>query len=148
MLQETLIELFERDLGRLKAEVLAYRDESKLWHIDGEIKNSAGNLVLHLVGNLNHFIGATLGKAGYIRDREREFATKNIARGDLVEQIDATMRVIRETLAGLSAEDLGKIYPLEVLGKKNMTTMFFLVHLTTHLNYHLGQINYHRRLCD
>jgi uncharacterized damage-inducible protein DinB len=148
MLINTLVELFDRDLDRLKKELSAWRDESNLWYTAGDVKNSAGNLVLHLVGNLNHFIGAVLGDSGYIREREKEFSQKNIARSDLLEQVELTKKVVIDTLSALAPARLEKSYPLEVLGKKDMTTAFFLIHLSTHLNYHLGQMNYLRRLCD
>jgi uncharacterized damage-inducible protein DinB len=53
--------------------------------------------------------------------------------------------VVRETLGKLAAADLTSQYPLQVLGYP-MTTTYFLVHLYGHLNYHLGQVNYLRRL--
>jgi uncharacterized damage-inducible protein DinB len=148
MLSEALSELFERDLRRLKGEISAFKDESAIWHTSGAVSNSPGNLVLHLVGNLNHYIGAVLGDSGYIRKREAEFARKHVARQTLLEQIDVTRQVVLKTLAGIPDDDLAKTYPLEVLGKTDMSTGFFLCHLSTHLNYHLGQVNYHRRLVD
>lgn len=147
MLKYSLIELFERDLERLKDEAGLYSDESKLWLTDKEIKNSAGNLVLHLLGNLNHFIGATLGNTGYVRHRDEEFSTKNVPARQMMEEIDKTAIMIKTTLEKMGDEDFQKDYPLKVFrGKGKMKTGFFLVHLTGHLNYHLGQINYHRRL--
>ncbi len=145
MLQEILIELYDRDLNKLKSEIELFADEADLWKTSGDITNSAGNLCQHLVGNLQHFIGATLGRSGYVRDRDSEFATKNSSKEDLLKEIDATLAVVRETISKLSNDDLAKIYPIEVFGEP-ITTGFFLTHLTTHFNYHLGQINYHRRL--
>jgi len=145
MLRRVLIELYERDLAKLKSEIEQYDDEADLWKIAAGISNSAGNLCLHLTGNLNHFFGAVLGDSGYVRDRDAEFANQNVARSKMLADIDATLDVVRSTLAGLTENDLDKPYPTEVFGHA-MTTGFFLVHLTTHLNYHLGQINYHRRL--
>ena len=87
MLKQSLLEFFERDLNKLKEEINLYKDENSLWIINGEISNSAGNLCLHLIGNLNHFIGATLGNTGFVRDRDSEFALKNISRKKLVEEI-------------------------------------------------------------
>jgi uncharacterized damage-inducible protein DinB len=147
MLKNSIIEIFERDLARLKDEINLYPDESKLWITEKEIKNSAGNLVLHLLGNLNHFIGATLGNTGYVRQREKEFSDKNIPRQKMLVEIDKLIVVVKNTLEKMDGEDFDKDYPLEVFKKKGkMKTEFFLVHLTGHLNYHLGQINYHRRL--
>lgn len=147
MLKYSIIELFERDLARLKEEINLYEDEDSLWVVEKNIKNSAGNLVLHLLGNLNHFIGATLGQTGYVRHRDEEFTQRNIPRSQMSDNIDKTATMIKKVLEGFSGEDLEKDYPLEVFRNKGkMKTGFFLVHLTGHLNYHLGQINYHRRL--
>jgi len=145
MLKDILTELFERDLKKLAEEINLYKDENSLWLVKEGISNSAGNLCLHLLGNLNHFIGATLGGTGYIRQRDDEFALKNIPRKDLVINIQNVMLVIKNTLSELSAKDLEKDFPLEIFGRK-VKTGFMLVHLSTHLSYHLGQINYHRRL--
>ena len=145
MLKENLTTIFERDLNKLVEEINLYKDEDSLWIIKNGISNSAGNLCLHLVGNLNHFIGATLGYTGYIRHRDDEFSLKNIARQDLVTNINNCALVIKDTLDKLPTEDLDKDFPLEVFGRK-VKTDFMLMHLATHLTYHLGQINYHRRL--
>jgi uncharacterized damage-inducible protein DinB len=145
MFTDTLKAFFSRDLAKLKAEIELYPSEDLLWHVEKGISNSAGNLCLHLMGNLNFFIGATLGQTGYVRDRPLEFSQKNVPRATLIAQIEAATIMVNDTLSCLSAEDLQKEYPVVVFEQK-MTTEFFLVHLTTHLTYHLGQINYHRRL--
>lgn len=139
--------LFKRDLNKLKAEIELYQDQSIIWHIDTGITNSAGNLCLHLIGNLNTYIGATLGNSNYIRNRELEFSLKDIPKDVLITKIEEVITIIDVTLSNLSEEMLKKEYPLLVLETKT-TTEFFLIHLTTHLNYHLGQINYQRRLLD
>ncbi|HVF48350.1 MAG TPA: DinB family protein [Pyrinomonadaceae bacterium] len=145
MLQQTLIKLYERDLGKLREEIEQYSDEADLWRTRGEIANSAGNLALHLVGNLNHFFGAVLGGSGYVRDRDAEFARSGVSKQELLAQIEEAIPGVINTLKDLPDEDLAKTYPIEVFGHP-MTTEYFLVHLATHFNYHLGQINYHRRL--
>ncbi len=147
MLLSTLQALFERDLHKLYKEIKAYQKEANLWHTEQDITNSAGNLCLHLVGNLNAFIGAELGQTGYVRDRPFEFNGKNVPRTSLLEQIVTTQEMVKNVLANLTEEQLAQEYPKEVFSGK-MTTGFFLVHLATHLTYHLGQINYHRRLLD
>jgi uncharacterized damage-inducible protein DinB len=144
---EALKILFSRDLAKLKTEIELYKDESKLWHTEAGIANSAGNLCLHLVGNLNHFIGATIGGTGYVRNREQEFSFKNIPCTDLAVKIDETAFVVNSTLDKLTDDVLESEYPL-LLADQKFTTKHFLLHLTTHLSYHLGQINYHRRLLD
>ncbi len=145
MLVENMIEFFERDLLKVKAEIGLYEREADIWVIREGISNSAGNLALHLVGNLNHFMGATLGNSGYIRQRDTEFASKNIPRVTLLKMLDDTIVVVKNTLQRLSTTDLEKDFPLEKHGKI-VSNLYMLLHLLTHLNYHLGQINYHRRL--
>lgn len=147
MLTETLKKLFERDLSKLKSEIEAYQNEENLWRIDHGIANPAGNLCLHLVGNLNTYIGAILGGTDYIRNRELEFSLKDIPKQELINMIEATITVVSKTLDQVSQEQMDNEYPILVLEEKTATE-FFLVHLTTHLAYHLGQINYHRRLLD
>ncbi|WP_426476600.1 DinB family protein [Chryseobacterium sp. CBSDS_008] len=147
MITESIRSLYNRDLNKLKAEIEAYQNEENLWKTDKNIANSAGNLVLHLVGNLNHFIGTHLGNSGYVRQRDLEFSLKDIPRAELIEKIEATTAMIDSVFAQLSEEDLKKEYPLVVF-ERAMTTDYFLIHLVAHLDYHLGQINYHRRLLD
>ncbi len=147
MLTDTLKSLFSRDLAKLKSEIELYQKEEKIWQIEGNIANSAGNLCLHLIGNLNAFIGAELGDTGYIRDRAYEFAGKDVPRDVLLEQITKTAEMIEETIDGLTQEELEREYP-KIVFKEKMSTEYFLIHLATHLAYHLGQINYHRRLLD
>ena len=144
---QSLQSLFTRDLNKLKTEIEAYQNEEIIWKIDKNILNSAGNLSLHLIGNISHFVGAILGNSGYIRNREQEFSLKNVPRAELIQQIENTIEVVNSSLEKLSAEDLEKEYPIEPLGYKMMTD-YFLIHLIGHLEYHLGQINYHRRLLD
>ena len=147
MITESIRSLFNRDLNKLKTEIEAYQNEKNLWIIDKSIANSAGNLCLHLFGNINHFIGAQLGNTGYVRHRELEFSLKDIPRTELIEKIEATIAMTDSVLPQLSDEDIKREYPLIVFESK-MTTDYFLIHLVAHLDYHLGQINYHRRLLD
>ena len=147
MLTETLIKLFTRDLNALKTQVNSYKDEKNLWIVTKDISNSAGNLCLHLVGNLNHYIGANLGDSGYVRQRDLEFSLKDIPKADLIKLINDTIDVVENTLGNLTEVDLQKEYKRRVF-EDTMTTAYFLVHLSMHLAYHLGQINYHRRLLD
>ena len=147
MLSLLLIKLFKRDLKKLQVEIELYNNENNLWLIHKDVTNCAGNLCLHLVGNLNAFIGAELGHTGYIRHRDLEFSLKDIPRVKLLSQINDTIIMVEDVLNKLTAEDLEKNFPIDVF-KEKMTTEFFLVHLSTHLAYHLGQINYHRRLLD
>lgn len=147
MIVNSIKSIFIRDLSKLKGEIESYPNENSIWEIRSDINNSAGNLTLHLIGNLNTYIGAELNKTGYTRNRELEFTQKNVPREQLIQGIEATIRVIENTLDQLSATDLEKEYPILIWEKKT-STAYVLIHLTTHLAYHLGQINYHRRLLN
>lgn len=145
MLIETLKILFNRDLNKLKFEIESYEYENQIWAVEKNISNSGGNLCLHLIGNINTYIGAEIGKTGYIRNRPLEFSLKDIPRAELIQKIEDTILVVNNALDSLTETDLTATYP-QIVFEKEMTTGFFLVHLATHLGYHLGQINYHRRL--
>ena len=147
MIIETLKILFARDLKRLRNEIELYNNEDNLWEIEKNITNSAGNLCLHLIGNLNTYIGIEIGETDYIRNRELEFSLKHIPKADLLKNIDETILVIDSALNKITQEDLIKEYPVVVFDTPT-STEHLLLHLSTHLSYHLGQINYHRRLLD
>ena len=118
-----------------------------LWKISGDIKNSAGNLCLHLCGNLQHFIGAVLGNSGYVRNRDAEFSRKDVPIVELVAEIELSKNVVQRSFEKLTEDDLKKTYPINAFGYE-MTTEYLLTNMATHFTYHLGQINYHRRLLD
>ena len=142
-----LITIFERDLHKLKQEIDSFQKEENLWKTTGNISNSAGNLALHLTGNLNHYIGSLLGNTGYVRNRPLEFDSKNVQIEELLAGIGEVSKTVSKTLGGLNEQDLSKPYPEQVFGYE-MTTSFMLMHLATHLSYHLGQINYLRRILE
>lgn len=144
LLIDSVRDLIVRDLKKLREEIDAYATDQALWVTGGHTKNSAGNLCLHLCGNLQHYIGTRLGNTGYIRHRDAEFSTKDLPRHDLLNLLDDTIRVVEKTLSSLDSSLLEKNYPEEVF-QKPMRTGWFLIHLAGHLNYHLGQVNYHRR---
>ena len=135
---------FERDLGCLAREVSAYPDDASLWATVPGQPTSGGNLALHLVGNLRHFIGAALGNTGFLRDRPSEFATRDVPRAALLDAIQIAGEEVATTLASLPPSRLDEPFPLE-LGGLRPTTQGVLLHLSTHLTFHLGQLDYHRR---
>jgi len=145
MIRDSLISLFERDLNKLKEEINLFNREDDIWLHPGSTKNSPGNLCLHICGNLKHFIGAILGDSGYIRERDKEFSLKNVPRMEIVKNIDDTLEIVIKTISNLDDNSISSKYPIDVFDSE-MTTEYFLLHLTTHLNYHLGQINYLRRI--
>ena len=147
MILQTLKTIFKRDLNRLKQEIELYQNESQIWKVQKGINNSAGNLCLHVVGNLNTYIGATFGNTNYARNRELEFSLKDIPKMELIRKIEETSIVVDRSLDKLTEKELLMEFPLLVF-ETTTSTEFMLIHLTTHLTYHLGQINYHRRLLE
>lgn len=134
-----------RDLDKLQNEIAQYPNEESVWVIKGDIKNSAGTLVLHLCGNLQHYIGVGLGKSDYKRDRDKEFSARNVSRADLIKEIGRAKEAVKNGLASITADILETDYPLPVFDYA-MTVQHFMIHLAAHFGYHLGQVNYHRRL--
>jgi len=145
-MENYLSELFERDLLRLKAEVEKFNDEANIWKNTQGVTNPAGVLVKHLLGNLNYTIGAMIGKNGYVRNRENEFSLEELSRQELVAQIERTIEVVKTSLNDISQAKLEEQYPLVMFGEKS--TAYYLMVFSTHFNYHLGQINYLRRILE
>jgi hypothetical protein len=140
-----LSRLIRRELTSLRDELLAYPDERAMWEVPKGLPNSGGNLALHLIGNLRYFVGTQLGATGYVRDRDAEFAKRNVPRAELIAGIEAAADEVTRTLATLDAAQLDKPFPVEVGGNR-LQTGLFLQHLASHLAYHLGQVDYHRRI--
>lgn len=147
MVTQILQTFYVRDLEKLRQEITLYKNENAIWIIRNEIANSAGNLCLHLIGNLNTYIGAVLDQSGYIRNRDLEFSLKDVPRDELIRKIDETIAVVKKAFEHVSDDQLAEEYPLVVF-KEKTTLGYMLIHLSTHLSYHLGQVNYHRRLLD
>jgi len=141
---ESLNQLFQRDLEKLAGEINLYANEADLWKLSGDIKNTAGNLALHLVGNLQHFVGAIMGDTDYVRDRENEFNARNTPREEILLEIETTKKVIDRVLPTLTEEMLANQTSDKI--PFDVTNEQFLFHLYGHFGYHLGQLNYHRRL--
>ncbi len=145
MIPQLLLSHFEKDICKLVDEISLYRSEHELWILKGEIKNAPGTLALHITGNLKHFIGAQLGKTGYVRERDREFSDRNVPKKDLLQGLNEALDVVKATLPKLSDEDMKKDFPGPFLEKARPTLEVLFI-LYGHLNYHVGQVNYHRRL--
>lgn len=137
-------EIYLRDIQKLHDEINLYPSDESLWLVKDGISNSGGNLCLHLIGNLNHFVGGLLGRTGYVRNREEEFNTKGLSKHELLVMISETQAMLKLTLASLNDSDMEKEYPVDFLGKR--TTGWYLNQFLMHFQYHLGQLNYHRRL--
>jgi hypothetical protein len=140
-----LAALFVRDLTRLGQEIDAFPDDGALWSTAPGVRNSAGNLVLHLEGNLRHYIGHHLGGVAYSRSRKQEFSQTGITREELRGRVETLSKMIPGIIAGLSDADWSRAFP-EIVFSGPLSTSQFLIHLHGHFNYHLGQIDYLRRI--
>ena len=147
MNKNDLITFFESELNNLITEIGLYENEENIWRIEKNISNSAGNLTLHLIGNLHTFIGKEIGKTNYIRNREIEFTQQKVPRIELINSINTTLDMVKTSLLSITNKELKNDYPILKFSKVK-TDEYLLVHLIKHLTYHLGQINYHRRLID
>ena len=145
MLATMIAGVLIRDLKALHREIEGYGDERGLWALPTGVTNSAGNLAMHLTGNLRAFIGAQLGGTGYVRNRDAEFNKRDVPRTELLREVDEALAAVEHTMAKLSDADLAKPFPMPI-GGATVTSGDFLIHLATHLTYHLGQIDYHRRV--
>lgn len=147
ILTSSVSNILERDLNKVITEINAFHSEDNMWILDGQIKNTAGNLALHIAGAVHHFIGAVLGNKEYIRQRDNEFNDKNVPKEEVIAKVNAAIAVVKEVLPQLHENDMEKDFPEKFSGK-TFTIGFFLIHLVSHVNYHLGQINYHRRIFE
>lgn len=136
---------FLEGLSALSDEIRSFPDDASLWIAPPGVSNSAGTLALHLIGNLHHFVGAQLGNTGYVRDREAKFSTRDLSKSELLQRCDETAEMIRTTMRSCTPESLALPFPLATFGE-GRTTGDVLVRLVAHLRYHLGQVNYLRRL--
>jgi hypothetical protein len=146
MLQQIYISLFTRDLEKLRSEVASYPDEESLWVPLPGTTNSGGNLTQHLIGNLRTYVGLALGNHAYVRDREAEFTRRTFTKVQLLAELGDLLPVVQDTVSNLSDDQLSGDYPRNALDMfPEQSFALILQHLLTHLSYHLGQINYHRR---
>ena len=133
-----------RELEGFRRELALFPDDASVWKTVPGITNSAGNLALHLAGNLQYFIGAVLGSTGYVRNRELEFSRKSGSRAEIYAELDAAIAVVMKVLPNVSVEALAAEFPEAVMDVK-FRTGAFLVHLCSHAGFHLGQASYLRR---
>jgi uncharacterized damage-inducible protein DinB len=145
MPQHALHQCFQREIRSLRRELDAYPDDASVWASPPGIKNSAGTLFLHLAGGLQHFIGAKLGATGYVRDRDAEFAKRGASRAEIARELDAAAAAVDAGFSKASDTVLGAPFPQQMDGN-TFVTLDWLTHLLAHLGYHLGQIDYHRRI--
>jgi uncharacterized damage-inducible protein DinB len=144
MLTEELKAILLRDLAGVERELDLYPDDASVWKNIPGLPNSAGNLVLHLAGSCQHFFGAVLGNTGYVRNREEEFTRRDVPRNELKRELSAARQGILAAFANLTENSLNQVFPAKITDTE-FSTRLTILQLITHLAYHLGQIDYHRR---
>ena len=145
LIRNALRTMLVRDLHALDREIAAYPDDESLWLTPAGISNSGGNLALHLTGNIRHFFGSAMANSGYVRNRDAEFATKGLTRDEIRAQIRDTLTELESALDSITDDQLSAVFPLPIRDFR-VRTSDMLIHLAVHFGYHLGQIDYHRRL--
>jgi hypothetical protein len=145
-LRDTVLRMLHRELAAVQREIEAYPDDESLWRVVPGISNSGGTLALHLAGNLRHFVGAILGESGYQRDRDAEFSARGLPRSHVAGEVGDAMRQVVSTLRTLDPSRLDSDFPIAVGNGVTLRTDVMLLHLAVHAGYHLGQIDYHRRI--
>jgi uncharacterized damage-inducible protein DinB len=144
-MKEWITTVITRELKALRREIETYPSDDDLWELPAGIANPGGNLALHLAGNLQYFLGNVLGKNGYVRNRDAEFGSRDVPRAELLREIDNAIEAVELGMSKIGEADLAKPFP-EKVGGVSSTTGAFLAHFATHLAYHLGQVDYHRRI--
>ena len=143
-MQDDIRRLLTRELAAFAREVELFPDDETLWRRLPGITNSAGNLALHACGNLRHFVGAVLGGTGYVRDRPLEFATREGRREDVARELRETAVLVTAILGRLKAAALDAPFP-DAHDGIQLPCRLFLMHVSVHLAFHLGQAGYLRR---
>jgi uncharacterized damage-inducible protein DinB len=142
---ETIRVLLERELDTFIREIESYPTDDSVFATPAGITNSAGSLALHCAGNLQHFIGSRIGNSGYVRDRDAEFARRGLTRAEVVAELARAKQAVHDALTSLDSAAVPATYPDKVAGR-SMSSEVFVLHLVAHLAYHLGQVDYHRRI--
>lgn len=144
MVNTTLSIFYERDLRRLIEEISLFKSEENVWKTAGSVKNPAGNLALHIIGGTNYLIGTTLAGTGYVRNRDQEFSIKDVKQKEIITELETLITLVTSTLKTI---DMSAEYPI-IFDDAKRTNMYVLTQLALHLNYHLGQVNYLRRILE
>jgi hypothetical protein len=144
-IQHSIAALLQREVQGLQREVNLFPDDETLWRTMPGIPNSAGNLALHIAGNLQYFVGAVLGGSAYVRDRDAEFSRRSGTRSEIVEELQKAAAAVRTEVPNLSDEILQRDFPDPPIPNRRIQTLKFLLHLCAHASFHLGQVGYLRR---
>ncbi|WP_165795304.1 DinB family protein [Deinococcus koreensis] len=144
MLLDHLLNLYLREIATLERELELYPDDDTVWAELTGLPNTAGTLFLHLAGSLQHFFGAVYGETGYVRDREAEFSRRGVPRSELRRELAGARAGVQAAFTRLREEDLARVFPVRYADEP-VSVQLTLLQFLSHLAFHLGQIDYHRR---
>lgn len=147
MMREAFRRVYLRDLETAAREVEAYASDESLWARIPGLANSGGTLARHLAGNMRHFIGHLLGGSGYVRDREAEFSGTSMPRAAVAAELRSAAAEVDAAIDRFPPDQLAAPFPVTIANVQ-LTTERAMMHFVAHLAYHLGQIDYHRRMQD
>ena len=123
-------------------ELVAPISTEQLWRKPYPYGNSIGHLLLHLTGNLNHYVGARIAGTGYIRNRPLEFSdTSKRSKEQVLADFDRAIDMVAATIRKQSAEDLTAPYSDPTEPRSNTRFAVFL-RMAAHAYHHTGQIIY------
>ena len=139
LIKEIKRRLIEESIPRI-LKCLTYLNEEEIWYRPNENTVSTGNLILHLMGNVNQWIVSALGGVADNRIRTSEFDHRvSKPKSELISGLKQLSNQIQSTLNKLSTEELVKEHNVQGY---NETTIAILIHVTEHFSYHTGQITY------
>jgi uncharacterized damage-inducible protein DinB len=145
-LSNTLVNGFSgyyRDLTRRVHALCEELSEEQFWTRPYVYGNSLGHLTLHVIGNLNYYIGAQIADTGYVRDRPREFTeTSPPAKDEVLKQLDQVVDLVVETIEAQTVESWSEKY--EAVGAADIVKDRFSIFLNcaAHFQHHIGQMIY------
>jgi hypothetical protein len=142
---DQIISVYIRDLKALRREIEAYPTEQDIWRLPPGVANSGGTLALHLAGSLRYLIGTVLGGSAYVRDRNAEFTKRDVPRAELLAGIDAAIADLERARPKVTDQVLAAEYPVTLAGCR-VVAGEMLTHFVAHCGYHVGQVDYHRRI--
>lgn len=137
--------MLTRELDGIAREIEAFPDDTTIWQVAPGVTNSAGNLALHIAGNMLHFIGTLLGNTGYVRDRDREFSQRSGTKRELLEELARARAVVQRVLPSVPPESLETTLTTHSMPGP-VRAQRLLLHMCAHAGFHLGQIGYLRRI--
>jgi len=117
--------------------------DEQLWVKPYTYGNSIGNLILHITGNLNYFIGAQIAQTGYVRQRDQEFSGSGKPKAQLLSAFDQAIEMVVNTISKQSDSDWSAPYSAERTELKNRFSM--VLKCAGHADHHIGQIIYLQR---